>query len=353
MKTGFVTSVVMHAGLLGLGLATLTAPRAYEVVDVEALPVDIIPLDALTQVQAGDKKAELREAPAPTPTSRPDPVEDASRVGDNDVDLDTPPAPTPSPRPVETAALPQPSPDPAPRPSIVPDPEPVNRPDLEPQPVPATEVTPQAQPRQEVLPDPDDQVQTEQSPESDLARLPDAAPLPSARPQPPKAQTARAPERKQSEKPAVQQAARSESSETQFDADQIAALLNKEAPSGGGAERSRREAALGGSRETVGSTLTQSEMDALRAQIQRCWNIPAGALDAQNLRVSIQVRLAPTGEVETSPQIIAGGGSGGIERAAAESARRAILQCAPYNLPSEKYDSWADVVVNFDPSEMF
>jgi colicin import membrane protein len=42
-----------------------------------------------------------------------------------------------------------------------------------------------------------------------------------------------------------------------------------------------------------------------------------------------------------------------VERAAAESARRAILQCAPYSLPAEKYEAWADVIVHFDPSEMF
>jgi hypothetical protein len=42
-------------------------------------------------------------------------------------------------------------------------------------------------------------------------------------------------------------------------------------------------------------------------------------------------------------------------RAADESARRAILICGQrgYNLPAEKYDAWRDVVVNFDPSEMF
>ena len=38
---------------------------------------------------------------------------------------------------------------------------------------------------------------------------------------------------------------------------------------------------------------------------------------------------------------------------AATNERRAVSRCAPYNLPAEKYDAWADVIVNFDPSEMF
>ena len=80
-------------------------------------------------------------------------------------------------------------------------------------------------------------------------------------------------------------------------------------------------------------------MDALRGQVQRCWNIPAGAADA--------------GEIEGRQEIISGGGAAGIERAAAESARRAVLQCAPYTLPADKYETWAEVIVNFDPSEMF
>jgi colicin import membrane protein len=94
-------------------------------------------------------------------------------------------------------------------------------------------------------------------------------------------------------------------------------------------------------------------MDALRGQIERCWNVPAGAMDAQNLKVSVQFKLGPSGELEGSPEIISGGGADGIERAAAESARRAVMKCAPYNLPAEKYEAWAEVIVNFDPSDMF
>jgi hypothetical protein len=37
---------------------------------------------------------------------------------------------------------------------------------------------------------------------------------------------------------------------------------------------------------------------------------------------------------------------------AAESARRAVLRCAPYSLPAEKYDAWREVIINFDPREL-
>ena len=45
MKAGLTTSVVLHAALLGFGLISLSAPRAIEVADVEALPVDIVPIE--------------------------------------------------------------------------------------------------------------------------------------------------------------------------------------------------------------------------------------------------------------------------------------------------------------------
>ena len=166
-------------------------------------------------------------------------------------------------------------------------------------------------------------------------------------------QTAKAPDRKNSEKPVKEAAAKPKSDEKQFDADEVAALLNKEKPSGGGAKRSTETASLGGDKTTGGSKLSQSEMDALRGQVQRCWSIPAGAADGGNLRVSVKFKLDRNGALDGSPQVIQGGGGGGVERAAAEAARRAVARCAPYNLPADKYDAWADVIVNFDPSEMF
>ena len=77
MKTGITTSVILHAAVLTFGLITLSAPRPYEVGDVEALPVDIVPVQSITQVQQGDKKAPKKEKSAPKPTAKTEPVKDA------------------------------------------------------------------------------------------------------------------------------------------------------------------------------------------------------------------------------------------------------------------------------------
>jgi len=354
MKTGLTVSTVMHAALLGFGLFTLSAPRALEVADVEAFPVDIVPIEEVSQVQKGEREAPVAERAAPVPTTRPEPVPDARNVGDNKTDLATPPTPEPATREVETAAAPPPSPKPAPKPTPEPEPKPAPQPKPQPTPVPAIERTPEPQPRQEVKPDPAPEPKVAEAPAEEAVALPATAPSPQARPQPPQAQTAKAPERQNTEKPAPRETQAAKSQEEQkFDADQIAALLNKDKPKGGGARRSTEQAALGGRQTTGGSKLTQSEMDALRGQIQRCWNIPAGAMDAGNLKVSVRFSLDRSGSLEGRPEIVSGGGGSGVERAAAESARRAILQCAPYNLPADKYDAWAEVIVNFDPSDMF
>lgn len=356
MKAGLATSVALHAVLLGLGLFSLSAPSALEVADVESLPVDIIPIEEVTNIQQGEKTATVREKPAPVPTKRPDILPGAQKVGENTVDTDKPPTPEAKPKPVETASAPPPAPKPEPRPVEKPKEVAVEKPAPKPEPVPTPEVAAVPKPQQEVKPDPvAEQIVAEKATEApaEEVQLPTSAPAPEARPPTPKAQTAQTPERKVAEKPATEASSQPASDEKDFNADEVAALLDKQKPSGGGAKRSTEQASLGGDKTTGGSKLSQSEMDALRGQVQKCWNVPAGALDGSNLRVSVKFKLDRTGTLEGAPEIISGGGASGVERAAAEAAKRAVSRCSPYNLPADKYDAWADVIVNFDPSEMF
>jgi outer membrane biosynthesis protein TonB len=294
----------------------------------------------------------MKEKASPKPTVKKTEVQNAQKVGENDVDLKTPPTPQARPKPVEATAAPPPEPKPAPQPIKEAKQEEPPRP--KPVPVPATQKAAEPQPKHEVKPEPVKQTAVAENPDAESVRLPDAAPSPDARPQPPQAETAKAPDHKDADKPAERKVARRQSETKKDDTlDKVAALLNKEKPSGGGARRSTETASLGGDRTTAGEKLTQSEMDALRGQIEKCWNVPAGAADAKDLKVSVKFRLDRSGALEGMPQIVSGGGGDGVERAAAESARRAVMQCAPYNLPADKYQAWADVIVNFDPSDMF
>ncbi|MBF0246446.1 MAG: hypothetical protein HQL36_00010, partial [Alphaproteobacteria bacterium] len=109
-------------------------------------------------------------------------------------------------------------------------------------------------------------------------------------------------------------------------------------------------------RSDVGPQLTISEIDLVRQQIQRCWNLPAGAKDAHEMVISIRVQLNPDGMVSQA-QILdqARVGSDPFYRTMAESALRAALnpRCQPFKLPPEKYERWKTMKLNFDPKEMF
>lgn len=106
----------------------------------------------------------------------------------------------------------------------------------------------------------------------------------------------------------------------------------------------------------LGAQLSMSEMDALRAQLAQCWLVPAGARDAQNLVVDIEVSVAMNKTV-TNARIVdqLRYGSDAVFRAAADSAMRALKspECTPLALPDNKYDQWKTMTVQFDPKNMF
>ncbi|MBB4004021.1 hypothetical protein [Aurantimonas endophytica] len=355
MKSGLVLSTVLHTAVLTWGLWSLSAPEPLEVASVESMPVDLVSIEEFSESVAGARDAPVAETPAPTPTETPETLPmPAESVGENEVDLATPPTPVQRPRPVEQAAAAQPAPappEPTPEPEPAPEPEVVETPP--PVETPPAEVPAEAPPPEPVEADPVEQAIAEADAPPEVPPAPQNVPVPAAKPTPPRPAVAetREPERPQPAE-TTERAEIETPEESDFDADQIAALLNREQAAGGGARRSEEQAALGTQR-TTGATLSQSELDALRGQIQRCWSPPAGVSEAGSLRISIQLRLDPSGALETVPQIVGGGGSSMVERIAGEAALRAVRRCAPYNLPAEKYETWADVIVNFDPSQMF
>ena len=108
-------------------------------------------------------------------------------------------------------------------------------------------------------------------------------------------------------------------------------------------------------RAPLGSQLSASELDMIREQIARCWNIPAGARDARDLVVELRVEVGPDGMVQQATIVDQGRvAADPFFRAAAESARRALFNpmCRPLRLPPDKYDVWKDMVVDFSPRDL-
>ena len=102
--------------------------------------------------------------------------------------------------------------------------------------------------------------------------------------------------------------------------------------------------------------LSLSEKDSIRSQFIPCWNMPAGSKDAASLAVRVKVELQADGTVLRAfyaPDQAGRYNSDSFFRAAADSAVRAAYKCSPLkNLPPDKYGSWRNMELNFDPSEM-
>ncbi|WP_027166716.1 TonB family protein [Mesorhizobium sp. WSM3224] len=381
MRTGLTSSVILHTVALAFGLFSLSSPPAMPAADVESVAVDIVPMEAVPQTLQGDKKSVMHEKPAPLPTKRPDIVPNAQKVGENTVDTDKPVTDEAKPKPVEKTAAPPPAPTPKEKPAV----EDVPKPQEKPKPTPATEVAPTPTPKEEVKPEPVKQTEPKPTPAkeptpappkdttaaiqkeevkpdavaeaisqdqpTDEAKLPDSAPAPEARPkpQPAPAESAKAPERKDAEKPVKEASSKPKSDDKQFNADEISALLDKQKPSGGGAKRSTQQASLGGEKDQ-GQKLSKSEEGALRDQLAGCWTFPAGMEASDDLTAVISFNLDASGKLDGRPVVEKSSGNRQVD----ESAVRAIQKCdmAGLQVPAGKQDIWGQIKVTFDPREM-
>ena len=103
----------------------------------------------------------------------------------------------------------------------------------------------------------------------------------------------------------------------------------------------------------LGATLTASEFDLIRSQIAQCWNIPAGARDAKDLVPEFRVTMNPDATVRAVELINKERLGEPTFQAAADSARRALLnpRCSPLKLPLDKFNVWQTFTITFDPKD--
>jgi colicin import membrane protein len=303
-------SVTLHVLVLGYGLVSFSS-RSLEAPPPESMPVDIISADQLSKLTAGSKTGE-KDKPKPLVEKVADarPVDDTVGKISEKPPVETAVAPTPPPKPVEKPVEKKPDP-----------PKPVaeNKPKDEPKPIEKQPDPPKVDPIAEAL-------KTEDSKKPTPKPEAKAAP-----PQPPKPKQERV-----------------------FDAAKMAALLDKRDPT--------RQAAAGatlnssaslGTAKGNAATLSQSELDAMRARLTQLWNVQAGTERPEELVVEVRIRLTKERRLAAPPEVVSRGTSPRYQ-AAAEAAVRAVLQGQPYNmLRDETYAQWQDIVVTFDPRQMF
>jgi outer membrane biosynthesis protein TonB len=292
MKTGLTISAIAHAALL-LWCALTFAVAPLVAAAPDSLPVDIISDTQFSQLMKGNKAAPKAETPKPLV----DKIEEAK------------PSETPAPKIAEKPEI-KPIPKEAPPEVTPPEPKPEAKAEIKPEKQPPPKVDPIA----------------EALKKEDAKRAAEA-----------KAKAAAA---KKKPQPA-------------FNPDQIAALLDKRDPqrqAATGAEINR-EPTLGAPTGSA-ATLSQSEIDALRARLAQLWNPPASAPNPQELVVKIRVKIGRDGKLAGPPMVLTSG-HGGIFEAARDGAVRALFQAQPYEmLKPEHYDLWKEMEITFDPREM-
>jgi hypothetical protein len=314
MRTGLIVSAVGHLALVLAGVISLRGLAPLDATEIEALPIDLVEIDDVTNLSQGIRSAEANEKASPN-----DPTE-----------AETPPEkPIPAPEPVAEA---EPTPPPPPPPPAAPPPEPappVEEAKPEPAPPPPAPVAeapppePEPPPPEPPQPAPEEAAKPEEAPPPVKADVPAPRPRPN-RPAPP------TPEQKDA-----------------FDTDRIAALLDKSKPAPAAAP-SNAPAALGTKDGSDATRLTQNELDGLRAQVEQCWIIPTGWTDPKQVSVTIRFALERDGTVKGNPEVVEYPASQ-YGQVSADNAIRAVLRCGPYRLPVEKYDQWSEVQLRFTP----
>jgi len=295
MKTGLTISALIHAALLLWGLISF-AVKPLDAKPNDAMPVDIISDKQFSEITQGVKNAPKDKPPAPLAEKigEPKPVDDSTAKVTEKKILDATKAEAPPPPPAEQQAA---------------KPEKTK---------PEKKEPPKIDPIAETLKKEEAKKKAEDKAKAKLAAQ-----------HPPKPQP-------------------------QFDPNKIAALLDKREPTrqASAAQELNTAPSLGKS-DGHAAQLSQSEIDALRRRLSECWNPPAGARDAGQLKVVLRVLFKPDATVATPPQLVAGTPSN-FGPAMAESAKRAILSCQPFTmLRADHYQLWKDIEITFDPREMF
>lgn len=128
-----------------------------------------------------------------------------------------------------------------------------------------------------------------------------------------------------------------------------AAQMEEGAEANGGAQQSSlRNATVGDydiDKVGAGTAMTMSVSDYLRNQIALCWR---RARNTGSDIVVFELYLDGSGSIERPPRLIEPTMQTSDSIMAAESVRQAIYTCAPYRLPTNRYQEWRQTTLTFD-----
>ncbi|CAO5678847.1 MAG: hypothetical protein NEHIOOID_00991 [Holosporales bacterium] len=119
-----------------------------------------------------------------------------------------------------------------------------------------------------------------------------------------------------------------------------------------GTQSSKAKGNVGAQAEEIGDSYTAREVSLLRAHISKCWNVQAGAKDAKNHIVPIEIHIDHEGYVKKA-EIVEKDKmrADPFYRVAAENAQRSLFDPECRQFPDFARDK--EFIFNFNPKEMF
>lgn len=232
-----------------------------------------------------------------------------------------------------------------------------------------TEPPPEPEPAPEADPEPELEQQVAQA-QPEPAPAPEAVPLPAEKPAPPAPEPEPDPEPKPEPRARLDVTPRAKPRPpSRFNADRLAALIDRSVEESSPAppeavqedtETSKAEAPEESQRRQAALTdrFATTTLRALIAdRVQKCWYLPAGAKDVADMQVTIRIDLRRDGRLARQPRFVDTGkhslSDDQFYRIFAESARRAVQNCEPYeDLPPAQYHIWQSIEFTFDAGRM-
>ncbi|MDX2205801.1 MAG: hypothetical protein NW223_23825 [Hyphomicrobiaceae bacterium] len=364
MRGSLVVSVLLHSGLLASVLLTIRGSEPPRIPELEPMAVDLISQSDVTKLRQGARNAKQMEALAKeTPKSEPSPKE-AEKPKPTPAVAPPPPPPPPEakeevkPEPPEekVASVPPPKPEPPPPPAAAPPPVPA--PDEQKKLDDLVKAQEAERQREEERKEQERKEQERKAEEHKKQEAAKKAAEAKKKAEEKKRREAALKKKKEEEEKKRKEA---EAKSKNFGED-ISALLNKMPDKGSPAPPSEftapnaKKGPVLGAPEGRDRTLSASELAILAQIIKSCvqskWNVMSGGEGAQSTSVKVRLRFNPDGRLAGAP-IIQNPQSTPYFLALSDSALRAVQACEPYPLPADKYEVWKDIVLNFDPRDMY
>jgi colicin import membrane protein len=387
---GLIISLCLHAALLGWAVLNIQTLAPLNVAEPEPVAVELVTPGEVTKLRLGSRTAKQlqaqpkesprpdvakKEAPKPTPVAaappppEPPPAKDEPKPEAAKAELPPPPPEPPKPEPAKPEpAKPEPDPvaeklaalEPAPAPPV---------PALEEQLRQADELKKLEEEKRKIEEEKKRLEEDKKKLEEELRRAEDKR-----RQEEEERKQAEIKKKQEEEKRRKEAELRKKREEDKrrkeaeakkaFDAEKISALLNKMPDKGAprpsvpldDQAKALNKGPVLGAPEGRDQQLSASELAILAQIIKSCvqakWNVLGGGETAQSTPVKVRLRFNPDGTLAGEPQVMNPQNTPYF-LAVRDSALRAVQACEPYSLPPAKYEFWKDIVLNFDPRDMF